>query len=211
MFTLPKSAGIRFEGKRLDIYEAFILLIRTTSSFDRKSDIFKFIEVNTKLNFNKDLSQLYSYLKDKGFIIDNLHYLDNYYYEHIGGILKGICRLDGTFNSFNLVKYADYESIKEELEIITSEFPFLDITATIYDNCISEDSKKPLFSFKLKDGKLEESNEHLSSLPYVHVIDEYLNYNHLNMFSKLLTKHFYDITTDNLDWCVEHKRFHSLL
>lgn len=50
-----------------------------------------------------------------------------------------------------------------------------------------------------------------SSLPYVHVTDEYLNYNHLNMFSKLLTKHFYDITTDNLDWCVAHKRFHSLL
>lgn len=30
-------------------------------------------------------------------------------------------------------------------------------------NCISEDSKKPSLSFKLKDGKLEESNEHLSS------------------------------------------------
>lgn len=63
----------------------------------------------------------------------------------------------------NTVEPSLAQHVQKELEIITSEFPFLDITATIYDNCISEDSKKPLFSFKLKDGKLEESNEHLSS------------------------------------------------
>lgn len=62
---------------------------------------------------------------------------------------KGICRLDGTFNSFNLVKYADYESVEQELELIATEFPFLDITATVYDKCISEDSKEPVFSFKM--------------------------------------------------------------
>lgn len=98
---LPKSTGIRFAGTQLKEHEAFLLLIRTASSFQRNSSIFNLFSSRCRQLKYKNLQEVYKYLKEKGFIVSGLDYLDNYYYENIGGVLKGICNLDGSFNSFN--------------------------------------------------------------------------------------------------------------
>ena len=208
---LPKSAGIRFAGPQLKEHEAFLLLIRTTSSFQRNSPIFNLFSNSLCELKYKNLQEVYRYLKEKGFIISGLDYLDNYYYENIGGILKGFCNLDGTFNSFNLCKHPTYREVKNELTIIAREFPALEVTATIYNSCISDDNKKPVFSFLIKDGTLTSTENHLSSLPYKFREYENLNYNHLNMFAKLLSKDIFDTETELLDWCVKRKYFETLI
>lgn len=208
---LPKSAAIRFDGPQLKIHDAFLLLVRTASGFNRNDPIFKLFKSLLRKTDFKNLKDVYSFLKKKGFIISNLYYLDNYYYENIGGVLKGICKLDGTFNSFNLCKYPSYESVLEELTIIANEFPNLEVTANIYDSCITDDSKKPIFSFLIKDGTVINSDNHLSSLIYIHEDYEYLNYNHLNLFAKLLSKDIFSKNSDMLNWVMKRKYFEALL
>jgi hypothetical protein len=208
---LPKSAGIRFAGTQLKEHEAFLLLIRTASSFQRNSFIFNLFSSRCRQLKYKNLQEVYKYLKEKGFIVSGLDYLDNYYYENIGGVLKGICNLDGSFNSFNLCKHPTYKEVRNELTIIAREFPALEITATIYDSCISDDNKKPAFSFLIKDGLLCSTENHLSSLPYEFREYENLNYNHLNMFAKLLSKDIFGTETELLDWCIKRKYFETLI
>lgn len=210
-YDLPKSACIRFSGKPISKAEAFFILLRTTSSFNRSNILFKTLEEKTKQLYNSSLKDIYNYLVDKGFILKDIPYLNNYYYENIGGVLKGICDLEGNFNQFNLVKYPSYDSVKKELDLIAKEFPFLDITATIFNEPECNDIKTPAFSFKITKGIVKDTEDHLIGLTYIYNEYENLNFNHLEMFYKLLLNESHGIFSDNFNWCLKHKHFYSLL
>lgn len=191
----PKYSRMLVKGIHIDAAEAFITLVRTSASFDKNSQMFTFLSNYTQKHYRMTLSELHSKLKQDGFVLD-LHYLDNYRFTAIGGVLKGICQFDGTVEAdFNVGKNASFESLLEEWQLIATACPWLDLTASFFSQEGCQGLGYPLFSFRVKEGKVTETNKHLEQVVYKHITYPELNLVQLDNLFRLVENKFYGLFT----------------
>lgn len=76
----------------------------------------------------------------------------------------GWCHPDGKiYYCDNVGKWPSVEAIVKDWQMIIEAFPFLDLTLTIFDGESCNEKKSPIFSLKIKDEKIEFTDNHLKS------------------------------------------------
>lgn len=212
MFEFPKYTRMIVQGKPIGVDEAFVTLLRTSRSWDKVSSIFTLFNHASLINFELSLKSLHSELKQEEFILD-LNYLDNYYFNNVSGILKGICNFDGEVEAdFELGKHITYDCLLEDWVKVSKACPWLDLTASFFiDEEGSADKTLLVFSLKVANGTVVKSEEHLTALPYVYREYPQLTLRDLEHFHSFIKKSEFGLFTKNFKWAMNSNCFSSLI
>jgi hypothetical protein len=111
----------------------------------------------------------------------DLHYLKNrrIVSSWIGGP-HGWCDWEGNINcrNYNIGKWPSVEEVYNEWVTIAKAFPYLELSAQLYNGETSEEDSSPVIEFNIKDGKVEMSiPEEPLDLPSFGMADMFSRFN----------------------------------
>ena len=167
---IPKWPGLLVVGKKITKEQAAEIIVRTNQwglmGFSNDNDFSEKIkniyiktlpieELISPIHFNYEILES----KIKGLQLYHL-YNDRIDSCWIGG-LKGWCDWDGTIfcNNYNVGKWPSYREIFDDLQAISSNFPYLNFKLQLLNYEIGEEETvklKPVLSFQVKDGGVKE-------------------------------------------------------
>jgi len=162
-YNLPKWPQMMLTGFSVTRQQAEEIIFRTDTFFEGqhgndtewiKTTYDKF-GLNYSYDRDLDCSKNENILKKMNHIYTE--YVHNSWTStsYIGGP-HGWCNPNGyIYYNTNIGKWPSIRSVKNDFEILSKEFPYLDMTATLMSGEFSENDTFPIVQFKIKNGVVE--------------------------------------------------------